>query len=221
MNFNVTPDFLTIDGLTVPILVCDRETVLYYFDLVENLKHTDPEHFPNAYKELRNRVLRLRMAMYYRCEVSGELRLLSSLCLFEDKIVFTRVKRSILRERKQQERIKEREMKKQQKILQKEEAKEQRKQQAKSQALAKRGKTRLEIAMMNGRVTEEEFNAVDKTITPEDYQKEFDLLQKSGLLSMIEKERLPKVMTHDIILERIYQLKADRATAEFMRGLRS
>lgn len=217
MNFNITPDFLMIDGQSVPILVCDRETVLYYFDVVEQLEHTDPEHFPNAYKELRNRVMRLRMAMYYRCEISGELRLLSSLCLFEDKIVFTRVKRAILRERKQQEKIKEREMKKQQKLIQKEEAKEQRKQ----QALAKRGKTRLEIAMMNGRVTEEEFNAVDKTITPEDYQKEFDLLQKSGLLSMIEKDRLPKVMTHDIILERIYQLKADRATAEFMKGLKS
>lgn len=217
MNFNVTPDFLHIDGQAVPILVCDRETVLYYFNVVQQLEHTDPEQFPNAYKELRNRVMRLRMAMYYRCEISGELRLLSSLCLFEDKIIFTRVKRAILRERKQQEKLKEKEMKKQQKIIQKEEAKEQRKQ----QALAKRGKTRLEIAMMNGRVTEEEFNSVDKTITPEDYQKEFELLQKSGLLSMIEKDRLPKVMTHDIILERIYQLKADRATAEFMEGLRS
>ena len=217
MNFNIKPDFLHIDGQAVPILVCDRETVLYYFDVVQQLEHTDPEQFPNAYKELRNRVMRLRMAMYYRCEISGELRLLSSLCLFEDKIVFTRVKRAILRERKQQEKLKEKEMKKQQKIIQKEEAKELRKQ----QALAKRGKTRLEIAMMNGRVTEEEFNAVDKTITPEDYQKEFELLQKSGLLSMIEKDRLPKVMTHDIILERIYQLKADRATAEFMQGLRS
>ena len=217
MNFNVKPDFLHIDGQAVPILVCDRETVLYYFDVVQQLEHTDPEQFPNAYKELRNRVMRLRMAMYYRCEISGELRLLSSLCLFEDKIVFTRVKRAILRERKQQEKLKEREMKKQQKIIQKEEAKEQRKQ----QALAKRGKTRLEIAMMNGRVTEEEFNTVDKTITPEDYQKEFELLQKSGLLSMIEKDRLLKVMTHDIILERIYQLKADRATAEFMQSLRS
>lgn len=217
MNFNIKPDFLHIDGQAVPILVCDRETVLYYFDVVQQLEHTDPEQFPNAYKELRNRVMRLRMAMYYRCEISGELRLLSSLCLFEDKIIFTRVKRAIMRERKQQEKLKEREMKKQQKIIQKEEAKEQRKQ----QALAKRGKTRLEIAIMNGRVTEEEFNAVDKTITPEDYQKEFELLQKSGLLSMIEKDRLPKVMTHDIILERIYQLKADRATAEFMKGLRS
>lgn len=217
MNFNITPDFLHIDGQAVPILVCDRETVLYYFDVVQQLEHTDPEQFPNAYKELRNRVMRLRMAMYYRCEISGELRLLSSLCLFEDKIIFTRVKRAILRERKQQEKLKEKEMNKQRKILQKEEAKELRKQ----QALAKRGKTRLEIAMMNGRVTEEEFNAVDKTITPEDYQKEFELLQKSGLLSMIEKDRLPKVMTHDIILERIYQLKADRATAEFMKGLRS
>lgn len=217
MNFNVTPDFLHIDGQAVPILVCDRDTVLYYFDVVQQLEHTDPEQFPNAYKELRNRVMRLRMAMYYRCEISGELRLLSSLCLFEDKIIFTRVKRAILRERKQQEKFKEKEMNKQRKILQKEEAKELRKQ----QALAKRGKTRLEIAMMNGRVTEEEFNAVDKTITPEDYQKEFELLQKSGLLSMIEKDRLPKVMTHDIILERIYQLKADRATAEFMKGLRS
>lgn len=217
MNFNITPDFLHIDGQAVPILVCDRETVLYYFDVVQQLEHTDPEQFPNAYKELRNRVMRLRMAMYYRCEISGELRLLSSLCLFEDKIIFTRVKRAILRELKQQEKLKEKEMNKQRKILQKEEAKELRKQ----QALAKRGKTRLEIAMMNGRVTEEEFNAVDKTITPEDYQKEFELLQKSGLLSMIEKDRLPKVMTHDIILERIYQLKADRATAEFMKGLRS
>lgn len=217
MNFNITPDFLHIDGQAVPILVCDRDTVLYYFDVVQQLEHTDPEQFPNAYKELRNRVMRLRMAMYYRCEISGELRLLSSLCLFEDKIIFTRVKRAILRERKQQEKLKEKEMNKQRKILQKEEAKELRKQ----QALAKRGKTRLEIAMMNGRVTEEEFNAVDKTITPEDYQKEFELLQKSGLLSMIEKDRLPKVMTHDIILERIYQLKADRATAEFMKGLRS
>lgn len=217
MNFNITPDFLHIDGQAVPILVCDRETVLYYFDVVQQLEHTDPEQFPNAYKELRNRVMRLRMAMYYRCEISGELRLLSSLCLFEDKIIFTRVKRAILRERKQQAKLKEKEMKKQRKIIQKEEAKEQRKQ----QALAKRGKTRLEIAMMNGRVTEEEFNSVDKTITPEDYQKEFELLQKSGLLSMIEKDRLPKVMTHDIILERIYQLKADRATAEFMKGLRS
>ena len=217
MNFNVTPDFLHIDGQAVPILVCDRETVLYYFDVVQQLEHTDQEQFPNAYKELRNRVMRLRMAMYYRCEISGELRLLSSLCLFEDKIIFTRVKRAILRERKQQEKLKEKEMNKQRKIIQKEEAKELRKQ----QALAKRGKTRLEIAMMNGRVTEEEFNAVDKTITSEDYQKEFDQMQKSGVLSFVEQDRLPKVLTHNIILDRIYQLKADRETAKFMKGLRS
>ena len=190
MNFNITPDFLHIDGQAVPILVCDREAVLYYFDVVQQLEHTDPEQFPNAYKELRNRVMRLRMAMYYRCEISGELRLLSSLCLFEDKIVFTRVKRAILRERKQQ-------------------------------ALAKRGKTRLEIAMMNGRVTEEEFNSVDKTITSEDYQKEFDQMQKSGVLSFVEQDRLPKVLTHNIILDRIYQLKADRETAKFMQSFRS
>lgn len=217
MNFNVKPDFLQIDGQAVPILVCDRETVLYYFDVVEQLEHTDPEQFPNAYKELRNRVMRLRMAMYYCCEISGELRLLSSLCLFEDKIIFTRVKRAILRERKQKDKLKEREMKKQLKIQQKEEAKELRKQ----QALAKRGKTRLEIAMMNGRVTEEEFNAVDKAITSEDYQKEFDQMQKSGVLSFVEQDRLPKVLTHNIILDRIYQLKADRETAKFMQGLRS
>ena len=216
MDFNVKPDFLQIDGQAVPILVCDRETVLYYFDVVQQLEHTDPEHFPNAYKELRNRVMRLRMAMYYRCEISGELRLLSSLTLFEDKIIFTRVKRAILRERKQQEKLKEKEMNKQRKIIQKEEAKELRKQ----QALAKRGKTRLEIAMINGRVTEEEFNAVDKTITSEDYQKEFDQMQKSGVLSFVEQDRLPKVLTHNIILDRIYQLKADRETAKFMQSFR-
>lgn len=108
-------------------------------------------------------------------------------------------------------------MNKQRKIIQKEEAKELRKQ----QALAKRGKTRLEIAMMNGRVTEEEFNAVDKTITSEDYQKEFDQMQKSGALSFVEQDRLPKVLTHNIILDRIYQLKADRETAKFMQSFRS
>lgn len=220
MEYKLTPEFIEIDGVQVPILVCDRETVEYYFYLQDMLSRTDPEYQPQAYKELRNRIMRICKAFYFRCEISGELRLLSSLCEFEGKIIFTRVKRQILRERGKVEKQKLKEQAKQMKQQKKVEAKQQKIQEAKEKSKSLRGKTRLEIAMINGRVTQEEFEQVDKTITAEDYQKEFETLQESGALSFITQDRLPKVMTHNIILERIYKLQAKRKTQEFMKTLR-
>lgn len=225
MEYKLTPEFIEIDGSQVPILVCDRETVEYYFYLQGMLSRTDPEYQSQAYKELRNRIMRICKAFYFRCEISGELRLLSSLCEFEGKIIFTRVKRQILRERGKDEnkKLKEqsKQIKRQKKVEAKQQAKEQKIQEAKEKSKSLRGKTRLEIAMINGRVTQDEFEQVDKTITAGDYQKEFDTLQKSGALSFITQDRLPKVMTHNIILERIYELQAKRKTREFMETLAS
>ena len=189
MEYKLTPEFIEIDGTQVPILVCDREAVEYYFYLQDMLSRTDPEYQPQAYKELRNRIMRICKAFYFRCEISGELRLLSSLCEFEGKIVFTRVKRQILRERGKVEKQKLKEQAKQMKQQKKVEAKQQKIQEAKEKSKSLRGKTRLEIAMINGRVTQEEFEQVDKTITAEDYQKEFETLQESGALSFITQDR--------------------------------
>lgn len=212
MGFNVRPDTLTIDGIPVPILICDRETVLYYFNIVHELENTDQEQFPNAYKELRNRVMRLRMAMYYPCEETGELRLLSSLCEFEGKIVFTRVKRSIIREREKLVKQEERKMKKQEKQDLKLKEQEARKQ----HALSKRGKTRLECALIDGRITQADLDAIDKTLTEEDFRKEFESMQKSGSLSFVKQDRLPKVLAHNIWLDRIDKMIAEREAKKFL-----
>lgn len=112
------------------------------------------------------------MSFYYPCEISGELRLLSSLCLFEDKIVTNRVAKSIQKERRKEERKKANQAKKiaskaakmakkrqkqQQKQQQKLEEREARKQQLIQRRKEERGLTPLQIKVRRGEISWDEY----------------------------------------------------------------
>lgn len=111
MNYELELKDVTFDvkhQITLPVLTCKRELVLFYFnyrnlrDSVKSQLDSNPEDLSllKKFKELKARCARLEKAIYFQCEVSGEYRLLSSLTLMKGKIVFTRIARKI--QKKQQ-----------------------------------------------------------------------------------------------------------------------
>ena len=105
-TLTVTQSFINFGDIKVPALIASREVVLCYFKMAEQLAELenktlrpDSDDF-HAHKELKARTARLEKSMYYACEVTGELRLLSSLTLLDDRIVSNSEYRRVYKERR-------------------------------------------------------------------------------------------------------------------------
>ena len=222
--------FVEQNGIQVPHLVADREMVLFYFDyrkqrdeIYDQLQNIDPNssgyvELFKVYKEFKARCHRLEKAIYFQCEETGELRLFSSLTLYNDKIVWTKVPRDEkrLEQRKIKEEIKMNTKKAQQ--LAKQQRKEQRLQKRKELSLAKRGKTELECQIMDGRITDEDLQNVSMEIQINELKEE---MRQCSTYFRGDVAQLEKFAMHNIVLKRVREYKARKETEKFMEGIKA
>lgn len=220
-NYNVELKFIELKnapGKPVPVLVCDRNLVLMYFgyvktrdELFERLQSIAGDEIDYAptlkvYRELKARIDRLEKSIYFECEQTGELRLFSSLVIFEDKIVHTKVVRDKVKlEKKQQAKI---DLKKKQEEY----------------ARARRGKTELELDLMDGKITEDQVKEVMHTITREEWIQECKNFVKDGHTMFMEDPtdaKIGHICWHRLLRRRVIRKQIERETDKKMEMLNS
>lgn len=193
----------------VPVLVCERRLVEVYFNLckqrdsvcreLNELSETHVEYRPllKVYKELKARIHRLEKAIYFKCEETGDLRLLSSLVLHEGKIISTIALRRIHKQKAKEEAVKLKKQKQE----------------------ARKTWTELQCKIADGEVTKEEFEqAISYKVTKEEWDYETDIFYKFGGIARLPiptKEYAQMYLEHKIIMKRIWKERARQKAKKY------
>lgn len=176
----------------IPIIFASKELVSFALDLKARRNELrDSGDKGKEFTELNARYNRLEKAFYYRCDITGEICLISVLVKSGDQIISKKAFRKI-----QKINQKEQKMKEARKVI---------------------GMTELEAQIHRGYVTEEDVESViNDPITPE----EREFLRDSYVIAIRYNSKDPaKDAYHNLIVRRIRKKRVNEEVDEMMKNL--